>query len=703
MIRRSLDTEVTGIDIRHGARPFLVTMADVDRLDAPFCWEWDVNPFTRQPDVPLADLEEIQAHIEEADELILQNPKFDYLALVELFRDAGLELRWDWSKVRDTLLAGHVLNSLQPHDLTTMAMVYLSQNILPLETRLESVTKEARTLVRSKAWQEKHGRWNYAEEGLDHMPSAKPKKGKDESVKMWKLDMWLPRAVAKAEGHEPGHHYWTACSDYANGDSVITAPLFVRQEQLLKQKKLWNIYLKRLEIVPIIAKMEATGITVSRKNLDAKQEEYEREAQKCADAIIGNSAGLLDKVPGGRSNALNAVIFDHYKLTSTKKTEAGNDSMDKRELENWINTLEEGSPAHTFVKSLADFRSRTTAIQYMNSYRRFWLPAEPLRKTDGGWKRFWYRLHPSLNPTGTDTLRFSSSNPNEQNISKKKGFNLRYAFGPAPGREWWSCDAKNIELRLPAYEAGETEMVDLFERPDVPPFFGSNHILVFSILHPEMWADALKKHGPNGAGQFVKDEYESSWYQWTKNGNFAVQYGAVEESGTADRAYHVPGAQRRIAARFTKIDELNQRCITFAKQRGYVETMPDRTVDPDRGYPLYCSRTSYGGILETVPLNYHIQGSAMWWMMQAMIRVQDYLDRLNADDPRGYYMIMQVHDELVFDFPKGRTPEPWREHRPKVRKIQHLMAQGGADLIPAVPTPVSCEYHPDNWSGGIAL
>lgn len=307
----------------------------------------------------------------------------------------------------------------------------------------------------------------------------------------------------------------------------------------------------------------------------------------------------------------------------------------------------------------------------------------------------WYVLHPNLNPTGTSTLRWSCSNPNEQQISKQEGYNLRYGFGPGPGREWWSGDAQNIELRLPAYEAGETEMIQLFERPNDPPYFGSNHLLVFDTLHPEKFA----KHGKE-----VKKVFESTWYQWTKNGNFAVQYGAIDRDdgeGTADRAYHVPGAQKRIKARFNKIAGLNDRCIAYAEKYGYVETMPDKTVDPKRGYPLLCTRTEYNRILPTVPLNYRIQGTAMWWMMKAMIRCQEYLDELNRSDPRGFYLIMQVHDELVFDFPKGRGKEPHREHLPKIRALRRMMEEGGQDI--GIPTPVSFKYHPNNWSEEVAI
>jgi hypothetical protein len=84
---------------------------------------------------------------------------------------------------------------------------------------------------------------------------------------------------------------------------------------------------------------------------------------------------------------------------------------------------------------------------------------------------------------------------------------------------------------------------------------------MFDTLHPEKFAQYGKK---------VKDVFASTWYQWTKNGDFAVQYGAIEESGTADAAYHVEGAQRKIQNRFTKIAELNQEQIAFANRNGYV-------------------------------------------------------------------------------------------------------------------------------------
>jgi DNA polymerase I-like protein with 3'-5' exonuclease and polymerase domains len=132
--------------------------------------------------------------------------------------------------------------------------------------------------------------------------------------------------------------------------------------------------------------------------------------------------------------------------------------------------------------------------------------------------------------------------------------------------------------------------------------------------------------------------------------------------------------------------------------------MPDKTVDPTKGYPLLCTRSQDGSyILPTVPLNYHVSGTAMQWTNKAMIRVDEWLNRRNATIPDEQHIniIMQVHDEMVYVAPKGKGKEPWKTNLPTIRKIQALMEQGGEDI--GVPTPVSVEYHATNWSEGLIL
>ena len=212
--------------------------------------------------------------------------------------------------------------------------------------------------------------------------------------------------------------------------------------------------------------------------------------------------------------------------------------------------------------------------------------------------------------------------------------------------------------------------------------------MFFDILHPDLFA----KYGSE-----VKKIFGNTWYQWTKNGDFAIQYGATAKSGTADRAYHVEGAQAKIEKRLTKVKELSQKMIEFAQKNGYVETMPDKTVDPERGYPLLCKRGHYHQVKPTIPLSYHVQGTAMQWMAKAMVRCQHFLNEYNdCHEPTMHiYMIGQIHDELLFDFPKQDVPIT---NLPMVAKLKQRMEQGGDDIN--IPTPINVEYHPVCWSEG---
>jgi hypothetical protein len=381
------------------------------------------------------------------------------------------------------------------------------------------------------------------------------------------------------------------------------------------------------------------------------------------------------------------------------KTDTGGPALDSKvAIPIYKDTLKPRSREMFFITSLEEKRKRDTAVTYMDSYRRFW---KQIRGKDD-----WYVLHPVLKPTGTDTLRWSSSNPNSQNISKKEGFNLRFAFGPAPGREWWSLDAKNIELRIPAYESNETEMIALFEKPNDPPYYGSNHLLNFHTVYLDLWERELKEVGIEKVGPHCKKKYASSWYQWCKNGGFAKIYGG--QKATVDRSFHKEGAYELIAQRFSKMEALNQHCIYTANKQGYVETMVDKTIGSKRGYPIWCTRTQWGKVLPTVPLNYHVQSTAMWWTMKAMIRTQEQLDQWNRQGGDNYFLCMQVHDECVFDFPLSET-DPTKDNakgygpsnRWRIELIKKHMEEGGNDI--GIPTPVGVEYHSHNWSEGIVV
>jgi len=707
--RISLDTEATGKDIRHGVLPYFVSSADL-KGDVLF-WEWFVDPLTRIPRIPKGDLEEICDLVNEASEIVFHNAKFD----VPLLQNIGIHKNaWPWGKTIDTMYYCHLLANTQPKDLGTASAVYLGKTIDEYERAIDEATKEALKIVKRE-----FPDWNIAREGLPTLPSQKSK--------FYKCDMWVPRLVARELSYPEDHFWWRVLQEYGCTDAHCTVFLSAVQDELIETRNLRRISDIRQKMPRIIEKMESVGVSICSERVEELlrkfREDIEFLGNKCV-RIAGYYGMPLTIPKSGNNGSLTDFVFGEEGLglkpvSSSEKT--GKPSLDKKVIETYKNTLPKGSEALEFIQSIAAIRERSTSVSYLESYKSFWLPSKnPL----------WYKLFPSLNGTGTNTLRFTSQNPNEQNISKK-GFqkigkkgeeekSVRYCFGPEPGREWWSFDAANIELRIPAYESGQEEMIALFERPNDPPYYGSNHLLVFHTLHPDLWEEGVRKVGWEKAGPYCKKEYSDTWYQRTKNGNFAVQYGAIQMEdgeGTADIAYGVPGAQRIIKARFSKQEELNQRIVKFAKSTGYVETMPDMTVDPEKGYPLLCTTNKWGRVRETVPLNYRVQGTAMWWMMKAMIRCQNFLDQLNSSEEffrqvtkkkitrmwsQGYFMIMQVHDELVFDFPASYEPEKNYFGNLEIAKnIAALMRQGGEDI--GVPTPVSCEYHPHNWGEGISV
>lgn len=733
----ALDCETTGVDSHHGALPFFVTMNDGKES---LWWEWEVEPETRRVVFLAEDLEEIQAELDLADEIVLQNGKFDYAMLHQLYKKAGLKLRWDWDKVHDTLIAGHLLASSQPHDLTAMVVQELRIDIEPYEKRLKEACHKARRIARSH-----YPTWRIAKEGLEDMPSAKGGGGKTvrggESESPWKFDTWLLKAIAVAAGYNKSHPWYKLLEDYSNTDSAMTQPLWLAQRRKLEQRGLYRIYQERMKVIPIACEMERRGVTISGARLEELEQKYQADSERDGATCVAIAKGLdyeLVLPKSGNNKSLTQLCFGvpadddtplfpnritkYLDLPILGRTESGNPSLDKTVLERYELELESDGDQWRFTKALRSKRKRDTALTYMKGYRRFWLPLsrvvqKHLQECE------WFVLHPSLNPTGTSTLRWSSSAPNEQNISKQtemcpeckgvaglrcricngKGelsLNLRYAFGPAPGREWWSLDAKNIELRIPSYESDEQEMIELFERSGEPPYYGSQHILNFSTVYPDIWGKELREVGLEKVGPHCKKKYASTWYQWCKNGDFAIQYQCGRE--TADRAFHRPGCFDLLKSRFTKMESLNQHWIRFADKHGYVETMPDKSVDPKRGYPVMCSRTEWGKISPTIPLSYHVQSTAMWWMQEAMIAVADELREWNRKAARPeYFIAMQVHDELTLDFPKMDHPKrnPRGSNLPRLRRIQRLMESCG-DRI-GVPTPVGCEYHENNWAEGV--
>lgn len=742
----SLDTECTGVDLAHGSMPFLVTSCDED--DIVRFWEWDVDPMTRKPEIPDEDLANIAELIEAADQIYLHNSKFDARALDNI----GLEL--PWPKVRDTLTMRHLLASNARRNLTDTVMDNLGLDIQPLEDAIEGICKIARGIAKMR-----YPEWRIAEEGMPELPSVTGSSDRDED-KPWKNDMWLPRALIKAKCPQYMPEAWkTACSEYANGDSQVTLMVGLHMEQLIKDRGWWDIYMHRLELPRLAYEMESYGTSVigtfteqtiseyerhsceSGEALRAIAEEYGHDLQLAAGASLNDNMrdffyggisqlcpvcgftrrvkhwngetvdqqptcpkcgkGTRKKAP--KTVALQAAYHKNLNLPVIAGKKTGNASLDKDVMAEYRQTLE-GKP-FDFITILTNKRKRDTDLTYMHAYRRFWVPIK-------GQPGF-FRLHPSLNPFGTDHLRWASNSPNLQNVGKQedecedcdgvgcyqcggtgKGrISVRRCFGPSPDREWWSMDFRSIERRIPPYECGEPKMVEVFEKPDSPPYWGSLYYLTASVLYPdEFWP--LAEHSIDSPQGFKK-KYPRL-YKQAKFFDLAKQYGCGRRKG--DLLSRVRDSFDRVDNEFPLLAALQLKYLRQAEKIGYVETLPDITIDPKRGYPVLASRTEDGRVLSTTPFNYHVSGTACLAKNTALLRCSNQCAQWRAEgfDAR---QVLEIHDEIIFDFPRGRSIET---NKPRAMVLRALMEQSGANLIPAIPTPVSVEYHTVSWAEGVA-
>lgn len=723
----SLDTETTGVDFAHGVMPFLVTTWGTDGPTG--CWEWDVDPLTRKPNIPLDELADIVELVNAAEVIYLHNAKFDVRALATV----GIEL--PWSKVRDTLAASHLLASNHGHRLDQLTIEYLDKDIEKFELHVEKVVKECRKIAKRD-----YPHWNLADEGKPDMPSVKAGSKREED-KPWKCDMWLPRALGAAGCRSILPDGWSnACAEYANADSEHTLYLGLELERRIREDGWWKIYEHRLHLPRVACEMEQYGITARGDYTEANIVKFEEHCAEAADALVGIAAefghelqladgaalndnmrdffygAVEDRCPrccytkrvkhwngegqahwlepptcpkcakstkrrAGVKHQLVRVNFDNLKLPVIISEKTHNATLDGSAMQEYLATTD--GAAHDFIKILLDRRQHETAIGYMQQYRRFWVPVP-------GATRF-FRIHCSLNPFATDHLRWGSNSPNMQNVSSesKKELSNRACFGPLPDREWWDMDFRQIERRIPAYECKEPKLVEVFEKSG-PPYWNSLYLLTASVLYPdEFWPlceveELFRKEHPG-------------LYKRAKFCDLAKQYGCGRKK--YERLARVDGAFDMIDKEFPLLAANQDYYLKMAMRTGWVQTLPDRTVDPERGYPILASRTEDGGILSTTPYNYHVSGTACWVKNAALIRCADQCAKWRAE---GFdaHVILEVHDSLLFDFPRGRTIE---ENLPRAMVLKDLMEQGGRNLIPAMPLPVKVEYITESWASGVAV
>jgi len=625
----ALDTETTGVDFVHGCRPYFVGIAD-DSVESELTyWEWRVDPLTRRPSIPQSDIDEIVDSISSHGHVILHNAKFDIRALASIGID--LPSLIGWQNIEDTVLLSHIIHSLGPHSLKYLAEFHCDIGIEDEEC-IKEASNQARNRVKTSELQ-----WDIARRGHPHFPAV-------ERTSWWKMDMWLPREYAIQFDYEDNHPWYTVLSDYGALDPLRTMKVYQSLKPRLPSRHL-ELYELRHRLLEVTYHMESQGITLHRRYPSMLLQEYEQVTAQCVESMERSVGEAFNP----RSPAqLAAIIYEHFDAPPLDITEAGNYSTKsetlKRLLEGDISTV-----GVNFIENILDYRSSTKALEYITSYLR-----STVRKRCRKTKKSYRLLHPNFNITGTRTTRFSSSNPNAQNISKQEDYNLRRCFGPRLTRYWVTADYSNIEMRIIAAESGDKKLMADFDEGK------SFHLIVSEILHPKLF----KILGPE---KFKKTEE----YRHVKNGNFALNYGASRRK--ADATYKVSGAYDKIRKRLPLIDKFMEEKGDQAVSAGYIETLG--------GYPLRVpSEAPYKAV------NYFVQGSAGIFISKAMVYCHEYL--CNIPD---HYIIMQVHDELVFDFPL-----PVNEF--VIMEIIERMEKAALDY--GVRVPVEHEIIRNNWGEG---
>ena len=387
---------------------------------------------------------------------------------------------------------------------------------------------------------------------------------------------------------------------YASEDADITMRLWCLFKSELHKKRVTNIY-ESLErpLVPILANMELTGVKVDRDILSRMSNSF---AQKMAslEYEIHELAGETFNL--GSPKQLGEILFEKMKFSGGTKGKTGAYSTG-------ADILEDLSTEHALPGLVLDWRqlaklksTYTDALQ------------EHINKDTG-------RVHTSYLISGTNTGRFSSSDPNLQNIPIRsdEGRKIREAFIAEPGFKLVSLDYSQIELRVLAEIAGIDELKKAF----------MDGVDIHALTASEMFDVPLEGMDPSIRRQ-------------AKAINFGVIYG-ISGFGLA-RNLRIPRAKAqafidRYFERFPGIKVYMDQTKEFAKENGYVQTLFGRRINT----PNINVKGPHSGFAWRAAINAPIQGTAADIIRRAMIRMPNAIKDLPAK------MLLQVHDELIFE------------------------------------------------------
>jgi DNA polymerase-1 len=430
-------------------------------------------------------------------------------------------------------------------------------------------------------------------------------------------------------------------AEYAAEDADVTWQLAEKLRPMLdgQQHVFQDI---ECPLLPVLVRMEMEGIAIDPAALVEIGGQLQQRINELTQSIA---------VLAGRPFNLNSpkqlgeILFNELGLADkAKKTKTGQFKTDEQ-------TLATFAGKHPIIDEILEYREATKLKgTYLDA-----LPGHIVKETG--------RIHTQFHQLVAATGRLASTDPNLQNIPIRSalGKQIRKAFVPRDGFTLLSCDYSQIELRVMAALANDASMIDAFR----------DNRDIHTATAAKVWGVAESE---------VTREQRSG----AKMVNFGIIYG-ISAFGLSQRLAIPRGEAAEIIDNYFKqypaIKEFMDRTIQEARESGYVETLAGRR----RYFPdLTSGNPTIRGNAERAAINTPIQGSAADMIKLAMIRI----DALLRETPYQTRMLLQVHDELVFDL----APE---EQSDLVPKILHAM-QTALPLPGDVPILVEHGTGP-NW------
>lgn len=391
----------------------------------------------------------------------------------------------------------------------------------------------------------------------------------------------------------------TGTSTYADAHKKVTSEIVKR-----KLDKVWEEI--ELPLMPILVKMQEKGILLDKKHLAQLSKEYHTQLDRVIKTIYTLAGGEFNI---SSPKQLGEILFVKLGLATKgiKKTTGGG-ALSTKESE-----LEKLKDEHPIIQKILEYRELQKVLST-------YIDVLPLLTDEKE------RIHAKFNQDGAVTGRFSSSDPNLQNIPVRDGYGelIRDAFIAPKGKVLMACDYSQIELRILAMFSEDKQLSQIFrEGEDIHAAVASR---VFKVPLSEVTDNMRRK---------------------AKTINFGIIYGMGAKALAGNLGVHLEEAREfhdQYFAAFPTIKEFFDRTLAEATEKGYTTTLFGRR----RPFPGLKSKVPFVKAMnERMAMNAPLQGTGADFIKLAMIRVDRAIRE--AEMENDIAMLLTVHDELIFE------------------------------------------------------